>query len=250
MAEVNWTIITFLLIGLFALAGFYKGWWKEGITAIFLTFLVFLWLFPNVAWAFIEAINIVIAFIWGLFSEVYRIFFADVLEASLGVETGNGPPRIDAGDPQTWIIMLIIFLGLAIVVSRWSLPSYGRLSLPYYGYPVTCSGRFFGSILGAINGFLIISLVRAYLNGSNLPGVASDQTAASTAGDVVIQAVEVPRTTILDSYLPWFFIALGIFILILAVRSRVVIESEKGFRKVDYRAPLGYRKIDVVVKDA
>jgi hypothetical protein len=135
------------------------------------------------------------------------------------------------------------------VISRWSLPNYGQLSSLYYRYPVTCGGRFFGGILGAVNGLLIISLVRAYLSGSNLPGAGDDGTAAVTTGDIVVQAVEVPRTTIVDSYLPWLFIALGFFMLIVAVRSRVVILSEKGYRKIDYQAPLGYQKVDVAVKD-
>ena len=42
MVEVNWTLLTYLFIALFALGGYFKGWWKEAIVTVFLTVLVLL----------------------------------------------------------------------------------------------------------------------------------------------------------------------------------------------------------------
>ena len=47
--EINWSAITYYVIGLFALSGFFRGWWKEAITAFFLGILVFLLRTPDVA---------------------------------------------------------------------------------------------------------------------------------------------------------------------------------------------------------
>lgn len=240
MLEVNWTIVTFLLIGLFAFAGLYKGWWKEAITTTFLTILVFLLQLPQVAGALIGLINLVLSLIWGLLSETYRLVFGDIF----GLETVSAPPQINPSDGQTWIIILFIVLALAVLVSRMSMPNYGRLGPSYSGYYVTGQASLLGGLLGGINGWLIVSLVRAYLDGGKLPG-GSGRTASET---VIIQATNVPFTSITDSFLPWFFIGLGILIFIVAIRSRIVILTDKdGYRKIDFLSPVGYERQTVVV---
>jgi len=250
MVEVNWTVLTYMLIGLFAFSGFFKGWWKEAVVTIFLIFLVFLLQVPAAAQALIDLINFIIAALWGLLSETYRIIFGDFLKTGLGVETDGGIPRIDAGESQTWLIILIIFLGLAILIGRITLPNSGRISRPYFGYPPTFGGSILGGILGGVNGWLIVSLVGAYLNGQNLPGGSSAAATLISPNTVLVQAVDVPTTTIQDSFLPWFFVALGLITLLMAIRSRVtVLKDKEGFRKLDYRPPLGHRKIEVSVSD-
>lgn len=246
MVTVNWTAIVLLVMALFALAGFFKGWWREAIVTIFLAILVLFLQLPGVAQFFIDSINAVIAFIWRILPDSIIGF----LETTFGLGTAGLPPHIDASSPQTWVIMLIVFIGLAILVGRLGLPGSARNSGSYNGYVVTWGGRLFGALLGATNAWLMVSLTRAYLDGNNLPGggdsTISMSTAASTPADaVMLQATNVPDASVVDSFLPWLFAGLGLLVLIIALKSRYGIQETKGFRKMVYKAPPGYQKAKV-----
>lgn len=245
MIEINWIVATFFLILIFAISGYFQGWWKEAIITIFLTFLVFLLQLPNIAQGLINLINGLIVILWGLLSETYQLIFGSFLETNLDIETNGGPPLLDPGSWQTWVFILLIILGIAVLVSRLSLPNTGRLGTPYYGYLATFGGGLTGAVLGGFNGWLIASLLAAYFDGSKLPGAP-----ARLGGSVTVQAVSVPATSILDSILPWLFVVLGILLLFVATRSRVVVVRDKeGFRSIDYRTPLGYRRVDPTVSE-
>jgi hypothetical protein len=246
MVTVNWTAIVLLVIGLFALAGFFKGWWREAIVTIFLAILVLFLQLPGAAQFFVDAINGIISFIWG----ILPVSVTEFLETTFGLGTAGLPPHIDASSPQTWIILLIVFIGLAILVGRLGLPGSARNTGSYSGYVVTWGGRLFGALLGAINAWLIVSLVRAYLNGSNLPGGGSNTISMSSVGSaptdaVMLQATNVPTASVVDSFLPWLFAGLGLLVLIIALKSRYGIKETQGFRKVEYKAPPGYQKAKV-----
>jgi hypothetical protein len=246
MVGINWTVLVSLVIGLFALFGFLKGWWREAITTVFLAILVFFLLIPDAAQIFIDLINSVIGLIWRILPNV----ILDFLNTVFGLGAGAGsdiPPQIDASNPQTWLIMLLIFIGLATLIGRTALPGSGRRVGAYSSYVVTCGGRIFGLLLGALNGWVIVSLARAYLDGSRLPGGQGDGATAlsslpSPANNVVIQAVDVPTASILDGILPWLFMGIGVAIFIAALMGRYGIHEEQGFRRMDYKPPLGYQK--------
>jgi hypothetical protein len=247
MVTVNWTAIVLLVMALFALAGFSKGWWREAIVTVFLAVLVLFLQVPAAAQFFIDAINAVFAFIWQILPDSIIGF----LETTFGLGSAGLPPQIDAGSPQTWIIMLIVFIGLAILVGRLGLPGSARNAGKYNGYVVNLGGRLFGAMLGAINAWLIVSLIRAYLDGSNLPGGGGDSAisissaATAPANAVMLQATNVPSASIADSFLPWLFGGLGLLVLIAAIKSRYAIQETKGFRKMVYKAPPGYQKAKV-----
>jgi hypothetical protein len=246
MVGINWTVLALLVVGLFALLGFLKGWWREAITTIFLAILTFFLLMPDAAQIFINLINSMIGLIWRILPN----FILDFLNTVFGLGAGAGsdiPPQIDASNPQTWLIMLLIFIGLATLVGRAALPGSGRRAGTYSSYVVTCGGRIFGLLLGALNGWLIVSLARAYLDESRLPGGQGDVVAAflsspSPANDVVIQAVDVPTASVLDSFLPWLFMGIGAAVFIAALMGRYGIHEEQGFRRIEYKPPLGYQK--------
>ena len=243
---VNWTTLVVLLMGLFALSGYFKGWWKEAITTLFLAILVLLLQLPDVARFIIDSINWVIAAIWSLLPVAATNF----LETTLGLGSGSLPPEIDPGSSQTWIVILLIFIGLSILVGRFSMPGSARSANKFTGYMVTWGGRLFGALLGAVNAWLMVSLIRAYLDGSSLPSnqslMSMDATAASPpATDVLVQAMDVPTASILDSFLPWLFVGLGLAVLIAALNSRYGIKDTKGYKKIDGKAPPGYKKGNV-----
>ena len=54
---VDYMILMWMVIILFGMVGYFRGWWKEGITTAFLTVLVLLLQFPGLAVAIINTIN-------------------------------------------------------------------------------------------------------------------------------------------------------------------------------------------------
>jgi hypothetical protein len=245
VVEVNWSLLTYLFIALFALGGYYKGWWKEAIVTIFLSFLVLLLQLPHVAEFLIEALNLITDLIWGILPQSLRLLISDFLETGLGVDTGGNAPQFQAGDPQTWIVILVLVLAAAILFSRLWLPNAVQTGATYYSYVSFWSSNFFGALLGAVNGWLIISLLGAYLDGSKLPG-STGPSLAGRAGDVLVQGVEVPSASILDSFLPWLFIGLGFLLFLSALKTRVAMVTDKdGFRKVEFGPPPGHRRHEI-----
>ena len=236
MAEINWTLLTYVVVGVFALNGFYRGWWKEAITATFLTVLVFLLQQPNVAEAVVEIINSILSTVWALIPNTLALTLDDIFNDVFAVSTNGDPLQIDPGNGGTWLLILIIFMGIATLVSRSSLRPF----------TVTPMGSTLGGLVGAFNGFVAISLIREYLKETNLPQtlsteIASSRTAGVASSGVGFQAVSVPNVSILDSFLPWIIIVAGILLFLMAMNNRVGLSAKDGFRKIDYREPLGYR---------
>ncbi len=228
--EINWTMLTYFVIGLFALTGFFKGWWKEAVTTVVLTVLVFLLYNPAIADTLVTTINELLGTVWGLL----RL---------------SNPVLFDPGDATTWLIIMVVLIMVAVLLSRTMLP--GGVKKSGSVYQVRPTGSVLGGLLGGVNGFLIINLIREYLDGRNLPGGRPAVEVASAGGGpagtassgLVIKAVEVPAFTILDSFIPWIIIGLGIFVFIALLRSRVGLHSKNGYRRIEYKEPYGYRKV-------
>jgi hypothetical protein len=246
--QINWTVLTYFVIGLFALNGFFRGWWKEAFTTGFLVLLVFLLAQPAFADDFIALVNTVMQTVWGILPREFTAILRDSFQTGLGISTASTGITIDPADGNTWLILLVVFIGAATLVSRVSLPDHG----PGGGYAVRPMGSILGGLVGGLNGLVIINLVREYLDGRNLPGggALSGSLAQSAGGGAVrmassgvsVQAVEVPNFTILDSYLPWIIIIFGLLIFLAALKNRVGVTRQNGFSKVNYKEPLGYRK--------
>lgn len=248
--EINWTSLAYIIIGLFALSGFFKGWWKEAVTTWFLAFLVFLSYFPPLAQLVITLINFVFATIARLLPDNLRADLVNFLEATLGIMTVNGAIELDAKNGGTWLVILLLFIGLALFISRSILPSDFRVGLKEV-YRPTLVASLLGAVIGALNGFIIISLITAYLNGANLPGVTAAARQAAPPVERTLEAVAVPSFLITESFLPWILIGIGLLVFLAAITSRVAIRKDKeGFVKIDYTNPLGYDPLNVTVIEA
>ena len=242
--QIDWTALTLAVIALFAISGFFRGWWKEAMMTAFFALLLFMLQMPQLADAFIGSINWVIDLIWGIIPNSLK----PMAESILGVGVGE-VPALDASNPSTWLIILIFVMLVSIVFSRFTLRSDGGKTR----YEVSPLGSLLGGLLGGLNGFIFMGLIREYLNGRNLPG-GIDSTlpteivqtgsgpAAMASSEVTIQAVNIPPFTITDSFLPWVLVLIGLGVLLMALTNRTGISNQDGFRKIHTKTPFGYRK--------
>jgi hypothetical protein len=243
--QVDWTVITIVVITFAAINGLFKGWWREAITTLMLAGLLFLLQQPELANQIVTLLNRGLNALAGLYNRL----LGSVMP--LSTET----IQLGADDPLTWFVILFVTLGTASLLGRLLLPG-GRSSGGMYA--VQPIGHVLGFALGAFNGYLVLSLAREYLDGRALPGNAA-QTATAATGDftvvtsntfgeaaksVAVQAVNLPDVTIMDSIIPWLVVAFGAFILMAMFKTRVVFDSnpDEG-RKVTSRSPYGYKKV-------
>lgn len=230
--EINWVVLTYFIVGMFAISGFYRGWWKEGITTGALAILLLLLSQPPLAGSFISTLNSIIRTVWSFAPEFFIWFFEELLAIEL---QGGEMFQFDAGSAATWILFLTVFVFVSIIVSRRSAPADAILPM----------GSFFGALVGGFNGFLLLNLVREYLDGRYLPAAATasgtevGSSVASTG--VMIQATQLPTFTIMDSLVPWIVITISLLIFLAALQSRVGLPKNKvKFWQLNYKKPYGY----------
>jgi hypothetical protein len=227
--QINWVLLTYFVIGVFALAGFFRGWWKEGVTTGGLAFLFVLLNNSQMAAELINFTNSVITAVWSLSPSTFQSLFVDVLV----VEVSPGRAfQLDASSPSTWIWLLMLMVVFTTTLGRSTGPSSDVRSI----------ARFLGGLLGGFNGFLSISLLREYLDGRFLPGDGLSSQAGNIATNgVVIQATNLPTYTVMDSLMPWIIIIISLLVFLTALNSRVGLPKNRiRFWELDYRKPYGY----------
>jgi hypothetical protein len=236
--QLDWTSLTFAVIGLFALSGFFKGWWKEAITTMFLVVLLFLLKNPTFAAMLVDWVNQGTEWIWQYIPSAVL----PTLEAVFG-----WPPvkcRHQRQRPQHLADYHDFLHRRQHCYQPLQPADYGS----GYGYEVRPVASILGGLLGGLNGFIIMGLIGQYMTGANLPGGGSklpvDVTAAGVADAsnyIFFRVGDLPTFSLLDSYLPWILIILGLAVFLAAVKTRVVYVSDsKGYRQIKTKSPYGY----------
>lgn len=239
--QINWTLLTYLIIIYFAVAGFSKGWWREAITTVFLAVLVFLLQNPDLAKTIIDTINSWIAGLWSYIPTGITNVVNNGLTNFFAITTRSDTPfQLDPGAPSTWFSILIIFMVLSAII--------GGLG---FKYQPTGLGRLLGIAMGGLNGYILLSIAREYLDGRALPGgeVAAASEVSLVGGSafgqpasaVAVQAVDLPNITLMDSVIPWIVIALGLLFLFAILNTRFRLLSSNEGRKVETQRPPFYR---------
>lgn len=239
--QIDWTIVSYVVVGIFALIGFFRGWWKEALATFFLTLLVLLLRQPDLARTVVEWLN--------QGAAVVSSFLANLFGFS--VDSGT-VFQLEPNRSSTWLIILFFVLGFSALLAWIFLPSSASKAPAKY-YTLTVIGRVLGLLVGAVNGFLFINLVREYLDGRSLPGNTSLGEASATslsnaaiaapASTFSVQVVNLPDFTILDSYIPWLIIGSGILVLVAVLAARVAIQFKPWAVKVNYADPFGYKPL-------
>jgi hypothetical protein len=225
----------------FAVSGFSRGWWKEAVITVVLAFFLFLLQNPNLAQTLIDGLNNLINTIWSFIPTEITPVVNTGLSTVFAVQTGgNSAWQADASSPGTWLTLLAVAVGFVMLITRFS-----------FNYAPTGFGSLLGGLIGALNGFLIVNLVREYLDGRALPGQEVAYTSQLTlvggssfgpaSENLTLQLSDLPSFTILDNILPWLIIATGILFLIAVLRSRVGVARSADGRKIEARVPPFYR---------
>ena len=247
--QIDWITVSFLVVGFFAISGLSRGWWREAVTTAALALFILLLQQPALAERFINLINRGIAAVWPLF---VRLFGSIIPLQSV-------PFQLDPQQGTTWLILFFVVLGGLTLVTRLFLPgSAGRM--PGHFYSPTLLARLLGLGLGILNGFLILGLMREFLDGRSLPSQGSETATASVTGDITVissnthppaatsvsvEVVDLPDFTIFDNIIPWIIVGIGALILLALLQTRVAYSSTAKGRKVGVRAPWGYRTVDI-----
>ncbi len=235
--QVNWMIVTYFVVGFFAIAGFSKGWWREALTTVTLAFLLFLLRQPEIALDLVEFVNGLVVTTWNFIPLSFQITLRDIINTIFDLDNIGGPPQLDPTSSGSWMIILAVMIAFSIMLSRRWLVD---------GVPTT-QGSLLGLLIGGVNGFITLGLIREYLDGRSLPGSAGPATEIVLAGSsgvapassaLSLQATNLPSFTVLDSIIPWFIIAIAILFVISMFRTRVFIDGNSQIgRKISYRTP-------------
>ncbi len=218
--EIPYETLMIIIVALFALSGFLRGWWREGITTIFLILLTIFLTSPELAGSIIEFVNGVFASAWDILVGLLETL--GIIEAT--VAAASTPPiEINPDDRTTFVIILIVMVLLSYFTSKITLG----------GRTVTVGGRIFGGILGAINGFLAFNLVKEYIVGRFFPetGLTAQSAAPS---ELSIGITNVPPESVFTDTSQLLVIGLGVIILALLLANRL---TSRGKR----REPWGYK---------
>ena len=188
--QIDYNTILYMVMGLFALVGFLRGWLKEGLTTLMLALLTALLKYPDIARTVFGYINNAIRFIWSF------------------IQPGEVPPpfQLDPDKPEAYIGLLIVLVALSYF--------FGRVS---FRGDLTAFSRLAGGVLGLFNGFMVVSLVREYALGFfRRP---AEITAEAIPERLSIEILEMPRQSLLQGYFPLVVIGVGVLVLLLIIGS-------------------------------
>ena len=210
---MDFQVFFYMVIGIFGLAGFMRGWWKEAITTGLLVFLLAMLKYPELAAAVVDLLN------QGLDLMSDLLIKAQIIDSSI--------THINSSNSQFYVFTTIFIIIISYFIGK---SAAGTLN-------ITVGGRMFGAILGLLNGFIILSLFREYILQRFLPNTEISAAAAASATTATVTISNVPPQTVMDGAGIWILIIGGALLFFFAISNRVSYTSGK----VKTRAPMGYK---------
>lgn len=214
LVQVDFTTLVYMVAGVFGLVGFFRGWWKEAITAGLLSALVLLMKRPEAASGVIGSLNVITTLLW---ENVLLPLITSGEAVSAQAETG---PILSDENYSSYIVILIVFILLSYLVSKIGLTDR-----------ISAFGRILGAVLGFYNGFVIITLVRDLLLGGLFPSTADMVATSVQPESLSIEVTNVPTMSILNG--PWalIFVLCGVLLFLVAIPSGFKRENRKLMRR-------------------
>jgi len=227
--KIDYATFTTIVIGLFALSGFFRGWWREGISTLFLVLLVFLLAQPQSAQNLIDTLNNLIRDALKLAGSGLAASPQAVGAAAAGA---SSPVALDPRDRSLYVIILVILVGL----------SYFTGGLALGQRQITAGGRIAGGALGAFNGFVVVNLVKEYIVGRFLPGAQlAAQSATNIPSMLSVTVANVPPDTTLVGGPQLLVFGIGAMVVVLMVGTHLGRKGGHG--------PWGYGMVLVPKKE-
>lgn len=172
-------VLTLVLI-IFAIVGMMRGWYREGVTALFVALLAILVWRPEIGEAIIDWVNNFLRFILAFFRAGLTFN-----TTRLTAEAAATRDLLDPSSYRLWIVITVMLVGISYAVGEATFN--GKMA------PL---GRLLGGIIGAANGFVLVSLAKQYLANY----WASQGRVMAQSGQVAIQMTNVPATSFINGF--------------------------------------------------
>jgi hypothetical protein len=222
LIQIDYQILTYMIIGTFGLVGFFRGWWKEAITTGLLTLLLLMLKVPAIATVIVGVMDRILDTVWDLIKSLRES--SDF--AASAVEVGP-PPDVDPQRYWIYVITLIVLVIASYFIGKTGLTQHG----------ISAGARLLGAIFGFYNGFAAVSLVREFVIGRFLPGAPDFAATATPPSTLSVQVTNMPETSVADEPTVFFLIGIGLLLLVITIAAG----WSRDQMKIKRRAPWGYK---------
>ena len=215
--EIDFGALSYFIIGMFALVGFSRGWFREALTTILLMFMVFMLAQPELAASLIEILGVLVTAILkplaDMAGDTSRL--KDLLDAIKGL--------FNVDNPYSFMLLITGFLILfSYAVGRTALIE-GKVA------PLS---RLLGGTLGALNGFIVMSLAQQYLLtrlGIDVPRAPAlpGEVAAAVPQQVPMSVKNIYALSSLSGITLALLFALGFIVLVFFLREMRLRQPKK-----------------------
>jgi len=215
VVQVDYNVLAYMIVGVFGLVGFFRGWWKEAITAGLLTLLLIMLTVPAMATVIVNALNTAVDTVWAFIQSIRQSSPAVASVAQVGAA-----PDVT---PQHYWVYVFILVGL-VVASYF----FGKIGLTQ---GLSAGSRLLGALVGFYNGFISVSLLREFVIGRYLPGASAAAASATPPSTASVQIFNMPQTSLTDQPTVFILIAVGFLLFIIALIAGFNIQGVKVSRK-------------------
>jgi len=215
LVQVDYNVLAYMIVGVFGLVGFFRGWWKEAITAGLLTLLLVMLTVPDMATIIVNALNTVVDTVWNFIQSIRQSSPAVASVAPVGA-----PP--DVTPERYWVYVFIL---VALVIASYF---FGKIGLTQ---GLSAGSRLLGGVVGFYNGFIAVSLLREFVLGRYLPGASAAAATATPPSTVAVQVMNLPQASATDHPTVFILIAVGFLLFIIALAAGFNVQGVKVSRK-------------------
>ena len=177
---IEYTEVLTLILVIFSIVGMMRGWYREGVTALFVALLAILVWRPEIGDGIIAWVNSFLRFIVVFFKAGLTFNTAELTAQAAGTS-----PLLDPSSYRLWIVVTVALIGVSYAVGE---ATFNGKMVPL--------GRLLGGIIGAANGFVLISLTKQYLTNY----WSAQGRIMAQSGHVAIEMTNVPATSFVNGY--------------------------------------------------